>query len=259
MNAEELASCMKRLIGYYPGEWDEARRAVWAVELLPMSMDQAVPAIEAMGRAERWPTVAALMEHAGRGPRQAGVIQRDGCTFVPGTGWLGGVHPDAGTAPALPPGSNADAVPAGISGARAHAAHAARPLAAVSDPEVVRQVDEAAARLRQSPQDRPDAPGGSDPTGAGPAGAPDPLSGPLTADDEASARAAGRAIGEAILADLDAGGDGDVDAVLEIRSPDPEITGGGWGDEVHHPAGASVADFEAGMTELRRQLKDGWS
>jgi hypothetical protein len=200
-----------------------------------------------------------LPEIVGTPKAAPGVIQRDGCTFVPGTGWLGGVHPDAGTAPALLPGSNADAVPSGISGARAHAARAARPRAAASDPEIVRQVDEAAARLRQSPQDRPDVPGGSDPTGAGPAGAPDPLSGSLVADDEASARAAGRAIGEAILADLDAGGDGDMGAVLEIRSPDPEITGGGWGDEVHRPAGASVADFEAGMTELRRQLKDGWS
>lgn len=68
MNRGELDGCLRLLAGYWPGEWDTDRVAVWADALAAYDAGHAREVIRAMSRIERFPTVAAFMA-AARRPR----------------------------------------------------------------------------------------------------------------------------------------------------------------------------------------------
>lgn len=93
----QLEVCLAKLAAYYPGDWGTERAAVWAQELVVIPFDVAMRAIADMARAENFPTVARLLEHAGRAPGHTGeVIAVGEARFLPGTGWVGGRRPTNG-------------------------------------------------------------------------------------------------------------------------------------------------------------------
>lgn len=95
LTAHELEVCLAKLAAYFPGTWDAQRSAVWAQELAVMPFEVALRAITEMARAESFPTVARLLDHAGRTTRRddEALVVGD-AIFLPGTGWLGGREPE---------------------------------------------------------------------------------------------------------------------------------------------------------------------
>lgn len=87
MTEAELKVLFRLLRGYWPGEWDETRYAVWGEAFTGLTFDTAVAAMKELGRTEDFPTVARFLRIAG-GVRPAGVISEGDRRFLPGTGWI---------------------------------------------------------------------------------------------------------------------------------------------------------------------------
>lgn len=83
MTFEEIDGCFRLLRAYWPGEWDEARHAVWGEAFADLSHNEAQQAIMAMGRNEQFCSVATFLNYvkADIGPDPRG-------TFLMGTGWV---------------------------------------------------------------------------------------------------------------------------------------------------------------------------
>lgn len=60
MTNDEFLGVAKMLRAYWPGEWDEARYAVWLDAMAHLSGPVAVEAVRRMGAVERFPSVAAF-------------------------------------------------------------------------------------------------------------------------------------------------------------------------------------------------------
>lgn len=162
MNTEHLNACIGRLKATYPGDWPDGRQAVWSEALEPLDFETAVAAIKGMAADTEFPTIAALNRQLK--PTDAGIVERNGCRFTPGTGWMP-CHPDdvegiprsetLADLPAL------EAPPMTEERARAYMAQARRRIEAgrramQGDPEVRGKVDALAAALRL-PEGNPDA------------------------------------------------------------------------------------------------------
>lgn len=87
MTPQELELCFKMLRAYFPGDWTDERYLAWAEAFEGFEYSYVRDAIVAMGRTERFATVAAFLELIGA-TKPAGVIREAGRTFLPGTGWV---------------------------------------------------------------------------------------------------------------------------------------------------------------------------
>lgn len=84
MIQHDLAKLFRYLEAYWPHGWTDERLLVFGEVLAEIGdahgLDAAVAAVRSMGRAERYPTVAALLDHARR--------TRGFTGHIPGTGFL---------------------------------------------------------------------------------------------------------------------------------------------------------------------------
>lgn len=91
MTKDELAGCMKLLRSYWPGEWDEARYAVWLEAFKDLSAVEAQAGLVALGRTAKFPTVAEFLQLVRE--NASGVIRGQRGMFLPGTGWVNEYKP----------------------------------------------------------------------------------------------------------------------------------------------------------------------
>jgi hypothetical protein len=155
MNPTELDAMLARIEDTFGANGPGA--AVWAEKLAPMDYATALAAVRAMADETEFPSIAAF-QRAYRPAQPAGVVERNGCLFLPGTGWTP-CHPDdvdgiprsetLAELPALeaPPMSEARAK-AMIAGMRRRTAQAR--AAMTGDPVVAGKVDALAAALRMT-------------------------------------------------------------------------------------------------------------
>lgn len=155
MNPAELNKALARIEATFgptgPGV------AIWTEKLAPLDYATTVAAIKAMADECEYPSVASFNKLLNPG-QPAGAIERNGCLFLPGTGWTPH-HPDdvdgvprserLAKLPAL------EAAPMSEERARAAMAGMRRRTAAAravayGDPAVAGQVDAAAAALRMT-------------------------------------------------------------------------------------------------------------
>ena len=163
VNATELRTCMARLQATYQHEtWTPELLALWAEKFAPLSAADGRATVEAMGEESKWleASTFAKVRKGGDG----GVISRNGCTFLPGTGWTP-CHPDELEGPRrseqvaeLP---ELSAPPMSEEQYRKVVAETRRRIeqgrrAMTGDPEVAGKVDALAAALRM-PEGQPDA------------------------------------------------------------------------------------------------------
>lgn len=80
MTKDELAGCLRALRAYFPGDWDGERLMVWSDVLLEFDHQTAIAAVRDLGRNDRYPTVAALLEHA--------KARRPWTGHLPGSGFI---------------------------------------------------------------------------------------------------------------------------------------------------------------------------
>lgn len=160
MNTDELKIAMERLRATYPREtWTPPMVALWAEKLAPLSASTAKTVIDAMGEASGFLDVSVFAKTLKGSADDGGVITRNGCTFLPGTGWTP-CHPD--DVDEIPRSEQvADlpeltAPPMSEEKAKALMAETRRRIeqgrrAMQGDPEVAGKVDALAAALRMAP------------------------------------------------------------------------------------------------------------